>query len=92
MEDRKKYGDLHYGAITETLKTEKTDMCVAFDNVQDVATTRQVLLQISNWFKSKHRHLPLTWENPFNDEICNDAYSVVVQFMKDEREEELHRD
>lgn len=77
--------------IKDTLNVEKSDMCVAFDNAQDVATMRQVLLQISNWFKSEHRSLPLTWESPFNDEICNMAYSVVFQLMKKERDKDAER-
>lgn len=83
----------HSGFLTESVITEKTDMCVAFDNAQDVAIARHVLISIANWFNSKHTRIPLTFENPFNDSLCNDAYSLIVDYMKKEqRDEELHRD
>ena len=84
---------LYRGSLTLPVVTEKTDMCVAFDNAQDVAIARNVLLQIANWFKSKHKQIPFTYEDPFNDELCNDAYSLIVDYMKKEQnDEELHRD
>lgn len=83
---------LHSGFLTDSVRTEKTDMCVAFDNAQDVAIARHVLLQISNWFKSKHKQVPFMYAEPFNDEVCNEAFSLIVECMKKEqRDEELHR-
>lgn len=84
---------LYRGSLTLPVVTEKTDMCVAFDNAQDVAIARHVLISIANWFKSKHTRLPLTFEAPFNDNLCNEAYSLIIDYMKKEQnDEELHRD
>lgn len=69
------------------LKTEIGEVILALHHAEDVATMRQVLLQIMNWFKTGHRKLPLTLAEPFNDSVCNDLYGTIFEWMKDEKEE-----
>lgn len=79
---------LNEGSLSVPLKLEFGESTLALHHAEDVATMRQVLLQITNWFKSNHRELPLILANPFNDDICNTLFWTVVDFMNDEKEGE----
>ena len=78
--------ELKKGALSVPLKVEIGESTLSLHHAEDVATMRQVLLQITNWFKSNHRELPLILADPFNDDICNTLVWAVVDFMKDEKE------
>ncbi len=80
--------ELNKGSLSVPLKVEYDTVNLALHNAEDVATMRQVLLQISNWFKSKHKTLPFTLKDPFNDDTCNDMYGYIFDLMKDETKEE----
>jgi hypothetical protein len=75
------------GSLSIPLKVEFGESTLALHHAEDVATMRQVLLQIVNWFKTGHRKLPLTLAEPFNDSVCNDLYGTIYEWMKDEKEE-----
>lgn len=83
--------ELHEGSLSVPLKVEFGESTLALHHAEDVATMRQVLLQIMNWFKTGHRKLPLTLRDPFNDSACNDLYSAIFEWMKDEKEEKNDR-
>lgn len=84
MEENNK---LNKGSLSVPLKVEFGEPTLALRHAEDVATMRQVLLQITNWFKSNHRELPLILDNSFNDDICNTLLWAVVDFMEKEKEE-----
>lgn len=69
------------------VKIEVGESTLALHHAEDVATMRQVLLQISNWFKTDRRKLPLLLAEPFNDDTCNSLLDAIVDWMKDEKEE-----
>ena len=75
------------GSLSIPLKAEIGEVVLSLHHAEDVATMRQVLLQIINWFKTGHRKLPLTLAEPFNDSVCNDLYGTIFEWMKDEKEE-----
>lgn len=77
---------LNEGSLSVPLKVEFGESPLALRHAEDVATMRQVLLQITNWFKSNHGELPLILDNSFNDDICNTLLWAVVDFMKKEKE------
>ncbi len=79
--------ELHEGSLSVPLKVEFGESTLALHHAEDVATMRQVLLQIMNWFKTGHRKLPLILEEPFNDDLCNTLFGAIVDFMNDEKEE-----
>jgi hypothetical protein len=79
--------ELHKGSLSVPLKVEFGESTLALHHAEDVATMRQVLLQIVNWFKTGHRKLPLTLTDPFNDSVCNDLYGTIFEWMKDEKED-----
>lgn len=80
-------GELHEDSATVPLEVGAGEITLSLHHAEDVATMRQVLLQIVHWFKTGHRKLPLTLEEPFNDSICNELYGVIYDWMKDEKEE-----
>lgn len=62
-------------------------------NAEDVATMRHVLLELSSWFKYKHKRLPLIIKEPFNNQDCNNLLEFIVDMMKEEmKDEDVHRD
>lgn len=65
-----------------------SDIQIVSNYAEDMATMRNVLLQISRWFKNGHKVLPLTLADPFNDECCNALYAYVYELMKKETEDE----
>lgn len=69
------------------LKVGIGEAILSLHHAEDVATMRQVLLQIHHWFKTGHRKLPLTLRDPFNDDVCNELYGAIFELMKDEKEE-----
>jgi hypothetical protein len=79
--------ELHQGSLSVPLKVEFGESTLALHHAEDVATMRQVLLQIVNWFKTGHRKLPLTLAEPFNDDVCNELYGTIFEWMKDEKED-----
>lgn len=79
--------ELEEGTLSIPLKVEIGEVILSSHHAEDVATMRQVLLQIMNWFKTGHRKLPLTLAEPFNDSVCNDLYGTIFEWMKDEKEE-----
>ena len=80
-------GELKEGSLSVPLEVGVGEITLSLHHAEDVATMRQVLLQIVHWFKTGHRKLPLTLEEPFNDSICNELYSIIYDWMKDEKEE-----
>lgn len=83
--------ELHQGSLSVPLKVEFGESTLALHHAEDVATMRQILLQIMNWFKTGHRKLPLTLRDPFNDDVCNELYGTIFEWMKDEKEERNDR-
>lgn len=79
------------GTLSIPLKAEIGEVVLSLHHAEDVATMRQVLLQILHWFKTGHRKLPLTLRDPFNDDVCNELYGMIVDWMKDEKEEKNDR-
>ena len=79
--------ELHEGSLSVPLKVEFGELTLVLHHAEDVATMRQVLLEISKWFKTKHRELPLILAEPFNDDVCNSLLDMIVEYMKDEKEE-----
>lgn len=75
------------GSLSIPLKAEIGEVTLSLHHAEDVATMRQVLLQIVNWFKTGRRKLPLTLAEPFNDDVCNELYGTIFEWMKDEKEE-----
>lgn len=65
-----------------------SDICIVSSYAEDMATTRQVLLQISRWLRTGHKELPFTLAEPFNDECCNTLYAYIVELMKEECKDE----
>ncbi len=78
---------LNSGSISMPIKVDIKDITVTSTYAEDVATMRQVLLQISRWFKTGHKELPFTFMAPFHDEMCNDMYEFIVELMKKESDE-----
>lgn len=78
--------ELHKGSLSIPLKVEFGESTLALHHAEDVATMRHALLEISKWFKTKHRELPFILKNPFNDDICNTLLGEIVEFMEDEEE------
>lgn len=79
--------ELHKGSLSVPLKVEFGESTLALHHAEDVATMRHVLLEISKWFKTKHRELPFILAEPFNDDVCNSLLDMIVEYMKDEKEE-----
>ena len=77
--------ELHKGSLSVPLKVEFGESTLALYHAEDVATMRHVLLEISKWFKTKHRELPLILAEPFNDDVCNSLLDMIVEYMKDEK-------
>lgn len=53
-------------------------------SVEDANTIESVLLQLSNWFKTKHKELPLLPYEPFNNENANTLLHVIIDYMRDD--------
>lgn len=87
LEDAKDEEPDEEGSLSIPLKAEIGEVILSLHHAEDVATMRQVLLQIVNWFKTGHRKLPLTLAEPFNDSVCNDLYGTIFEWMKDEKED-----
>ena len=79
--------ELKKGSVSVPLKVEIGESTLSLHHAEDVATMRQVLLQISKWFKTKHRELPFILAEPFNDDVCNSLLDMIVEYMKDGKEE-----
>lgn len=79
--------ELHKGSLSVPLKVEFGESTLALHHAEDVATMRHVLLEISKWFKTKHRELPFILAEPFNDDVCNSLLDMIVEYVKDEKEE-----
>ncbi len=79
--------ELDEGSLSVPSKVKFDDMNLALHHAEDVATMRQILLQISRWFKTGHKELPFTFMAPFHDEMCNDMYEFIVELMKKESDE-----
>lgn len=80
--------ELHEGSLSVPLKVEFGESTLALHHAEDVATMRHALLEISKWFKTGHKELPLILENPFNDDTCNALLGAIVDFMNDEKVKE----
>ena len=79
--------ELKKGSVSVPLKVEFDESTLALHHAEDVATMRHALLEISKWFKTKHRELPFILAEPFNDDVCNSLLDMIVEYMKDEKEE-----
>ena len=79
--------ELKKSSATVPLEVGAGEITLSLHHAEDVATMRQVLLEISKWFKTKHRELPLILAEPFNDDTCNSLLEMIVEFMKGEKEE-----
>lgn len=53
-------------------------------SVEDANIIESVLLQLLNWFKTKHKELPLLPYEPFNNESANTLLHVIIDYMRDE--------
>ena len=68
----------------ESKTNESCDgLTLAMNNAADVATTRHVLLQFCNWFKSDFKELPLLQADPFVDDWCNGITRIIYDYMSD---------
>lgn len=76
--------DRRKGTDTEALQSYGMSLCQILDNAQDVAVMRQVLLQLSYWLNSGRKKVPLTMESPFNDDVCNSLYGLVIEKIKED--------
>ena len=79
--------ELKEGSLSVPLEVGAGEITLSLHHAEDVATMRQVLLEISKWFKTKHRELPFILAEPFNDDVCNSLLDMIVEYMKDEKEE-----
>lgn len=80
--------ELHKGSLSVPLKVEFGESTLALHHAEDVATMRHALLEISKWFKTKHRELPFILADPFHDDTCNTLLGAIVEWMNDEKEKE----
>lgn len=53
-------------------------------SVEDANIIESVLLQLSNWFKTKHKELPLLPYEPFNNESANILLHVIIDYMRND--------
>lgn len=69
------------------VKPEYSDwLLAAMRCAEDVATMEHVLLQLSRWFKTGHKELPVIKKDPFNNENANCLLNYICGCMKEETE------
>lgn len=69
------------------VKPEYSDgLLAAMRCAEDVATMEHVLLQLSRWFKTGHKELPVMKKDPFNNENANCLLNYIYGYMKEETE------
>ena len=79
--------ELKEGSLSVPLEVGVGEITLSLHHAEDVATMRHVLLEISKWFKTGHRKLPFILAEPFNDDVCNSLLDMIIEYMKDEKEE-----